>query len=81
MSKRRVINELRRLYPQGKWVYDTRFHAWSNAEVGTVVAVSHHSPMYDGDDDRYLTRYQLNYPTGPYLPFDGGLHDSYGYKL
>ena len=62
----RVINRLRKLFPDGEWVYE--HHTWINKKTGdTVVGVAHHSPLYDGDEDRFITRYQLNYPTGPYL--------------
>lgn len=62
-----MIDQLRRLAP-AEWRYDRLYGVWRDVAGGRVVTpVSHHSPIYDGDEDRYVTRYQLDFPRGPYL--------------
>jgi hypothetical protein len=65
---KRIIDQLREIFPAGRWIYDNHYFQWMNLDTGhTVTPVSVHSPLYDGDDDRFRTRYQVDYPTGRYV--------------
>ena len=79
-KKTRIIEQLRCLIPDGDWRFvDYGFCvAWVNRKTNEeVVGVSVHSPLYDGDEDRYTTRYMINWPNGKYLPIgDGRYHHS-----
>lgn len=84
MKRLRVIDQLRKLFPDGVWIYDQHTFQWVDTKGGhNVCKVSQHAPIYDGDDDRFVTRYMLDYPTGRYLDEirGGGVHSSDGLRL
>ena len=68
LKRMRVIEQLRRLIP-GKWEYDNDYgHKWVNLNTGEIVsAVSCFCPTWSEDFSTCITRYQLDYPRGPYL--------------
>jgi len=76
-TNNRIINQLRRLFPAGRWVWKWEEYRWFNEVNGdAVTAVSVHSPIYDGDEDRFTTRYMLNWPNGKWVDgiLDGRTH-------
>lgn len=54
MARRRVIDELRRLFPDQTWRYDAQMYHWECA-AGEVSGVSCLAPRYDGDDDTFAS--------------------------
>jgi hypothetical protein len=74
MLKRiRIIDQLRQIFPDGNWKYLGTPHQWANQKTEDIVsAVSVHWPSYEMDST-CITRYQLNWPSGPYI--DGIVDD------
>lgn len=56
-KKTRVINQLRKAYPDLTWTYNHQTGVWENSAGWHVRAVSQFSPLWDGDDDTFETRY------------------------
>lgn len=61
MAKKRVIDELRKLFPDQTWRYERQGHYWA-CESGEVSGVSRLTPRYDGDDDTFSSELWF-YPT------------------
>ena len=62
MPKRRVIDELRKMFPNQTWRFDAQSHYWACA-AGEVRGVSRLAPTYDGDDDTFASELWF-YPAG-----------------
>jgi|GEM_PF-3281514 len=50
----RMIDFLRRKYPQYTWRYNAYLHRWV-CGAGYVMNVAAFAPRYDGDDDTFIT--------------------------
>ena len=68
MFKRmRIVEQLRKAFPEGNWKYVGPPYQWANQKTGEIVsAVSCQAPVHDMDST-CITRYQLDWPNGPYL--------------
>ena len=54
----RIIDQLRKKYPDDLWCYVPGKHIWFNVTQGWhVVPKAQIAPRYDGDDDNFLTSY------------------------
>lgn len=56
--KQRVIERLRRSYPDVTWSYSHEEHRWDGDKGWHVYACSALAPRYDGDDDTFETQYR-----------------------
>ena len=67
MKRKRTIDQLKDLFPEGNWQYIGPPYQWANQKTGDIVsAVSVQAPIHDMDST-CITRYQLNWPDGPWL--------------
>jgi hypothetical protein len=57
ISGRRIIDRLRRMYPNLIWTYSYKNHCWENSAGWSVRPKSMLSPKFDGDDDSFETVY------------------------
>jgi len=56
----RVINILRKEYPQTKWRYDPHsLYQWRAKNGMKVKVCSSFAPRYEGDEDNFTTEYYL----------------------
>lgn len=51
MKRPRIIDTLRRKWPELRWSYDRDLHRWSNSGGWYVEAFASYTPRYEGDDD------------------------------
>jgi hypothetical protein len=56
--RRRIINQLRKLYPDELWHYDADLCEWQTESGWRVYAESLLTPRYDGDDETCAVQYR-----------------------
>jgi len=56
LRNRRVIDELRKRFPELEWWYEWPY--WHNSDGWRVGAYSALAPSYPGDDDTFVTEYR-----------------------
>jgi len=57
----RIIEMLRVLFP-GRWAYKHEHHEWVHESGIYVYPRAQSAPRYPGDDENWVTVYQISYP-------------------